>query len=65
MLISEAGAANNYRTPIHHVNPLTSEACPEPFGCAQGKLCRRDEVWATIAQATVDDACVPHNYPKD
>jgi hypothetical protein len=27
-------------------------------------VCRRVEDWAAIAQATVDDARVPYNYPK-
>lgn len=53
MLISEAGAANDYRTPIHRTNPLTGETRPEPNS-------RRVEDWATIAQATVDDARVPY-----
>jgi ParB-like chromosome segregation protein Spo0J len=49
VLISEAGAANNYRTPVHLLNPLTGEI----------------EDWATIDQPTVEDTRVPYNYPKD
>jgi hypothetical protein len=49
VLISEADAANNYRTPIHLLNPLT------------GKI----EDWATIDQPTVEDTRVPYNYSKD